>query len=244
MAGAKSFAVYNLDASGDFFETALELLTKYPDCGSDLQVAELLVDYAYYLNMSLRLKETTKTVERLMLRIERLGDCQEAAIVYHHYIYALFLDGRYREATIARDHLLEMADRLHDSKSTAYALASALNLSIYVSPYSIEHFEELRRKALEAASNVNDPYIYYLLKILVGFDEIHRGRTLKARQAADEAMALGRKLNDPRAIGFGMWINAMAALAGDDIEAAINFAEAAMSFALTPFDYSVPRAPS
>ena len=56
MAGAKSLGVYSLDEAGKYFAAAIALLDKNPDCASDQQVADLLVDYTLYSNLSYRLK--------------------------------------------------------------------------------------------------------------------------------------------------------------------------------------------
>ena len=49
-------------------------------------------------------------------------------------------------------------------------------------------------------------------------------------------MAVGRRMNDPRSIGFGMQLEAWVALVSDDYEAALNFAETGIGIARTPLD--------
>src|SRR5262249_54877397 len=67
---------------------------------------------------------------------------------------------------------------------------------------------------------------------------MHRGRMAKAREAAKELLAVGRRMNDPRSTGFGMHLEAWIALAGDDYGAALRFAEAGIAVARTPWDRS------
>jgi hypothetical protein len=71
---------------------------------------------------------------------------------------------------------------------------------------------------------------------LLGVRAIHRGRVAKAQQAAQALLAVGRRMNDPRSIGFGMQLLGWIALASDDYRAALGFAETGISNACTPWD--------
>jgi class 3 adenylate cyclase len=236
MAGAKCLAVYSFDEAEIHFATAIALLHKKPDCATDQQVAELLVDYALYLNLSLQHRSLTETVERFMPRLDRLGDSHKCVLVQHHYVFALLWSIRYRDAEKAQIKLSAMAARLHDVRSRAYALASAIHLSTIISPSSVEVFETLSREAIDAASNVDDPYLQIFIRNLVGWEEFHRGRMAKAHEAAEELMAVGRRMNDPRSMGFGMHLHSWVALTSDDYTAALNFAETSISIARTALD--------
>ncbi len=225
MAGAKSLGVYSLDEAGDHFAAAATLLDKNPDCASDPQIAELLVDYTLCLHLSALFASVTALVERFKSRLDRLGDNPYCILIQHQYVIGLIWSGRYREAQRAQSELLGMADQLHDVRSTAYALVSAIHVSTVIAPYSTETFEALGREAITAASDTDDRYIRYFVQYAVAWEELHRGRIAKAREAAEELIAVGRQMNDPRAIGFGMQLEAWVALISDDCEAALNIAE-------------------
>ena len=66
------------------------------------------------------------------------------------------------------------------------------------------------------ASTVDDVYLQYFIQFAIGWVEFHRGRVAKAQQAAQELLAVGRRMNDPRSIGFGMQLLGWIALASDD----------------------------
>ena len=236
MAGAKSFGVYSLGEADQHFSAAIALLGKIPDCATDEQIAELLVDYTSYLNLSLQLKSLTESVERFRLRLDRLGDNRSYVLVQHQYVLALVWSGRHPEAKEAQANLSAMADRLKDARSTAYTLASAIAVSTNVAPYPIDIFEEIKQRAFAAASSVDDPHIRCFLQHDVGWDEIHRGRMRQAREASEQLLVVGRRMNDPRSIGYGMAMQAIVALTSDDYDAALNFADAGLSVAQTPFD--------
>lgn len=237
MAGGKSLGVYSLEEADRYFTAAIALLDKNPDCASDEQVAELLVDYTLYSNLSLRLKALTETVERFMSRLDRLGDSQMCILIQHQYVLALLYSARYRDAERAQAYLSAMADRLLDVRSRGYALVSAIHTSTIIAPYPVEMFEALSREAIgAAASNVNDVYLQSFVRFVVGWEEFHRGRIAKAHQEATELMAVGRRMNDPRSMGLGMALQAWTALISDDYAGALNFAETSISIARTPYD--------
>jgi len=236
MAGSKSLGVYSLDEAESYLAAAIALLDKNPDCASDSQVADLLVDYTLCLHLSAQFKSLTDIVARFMSRLDRLGDDPKCILVQHHYVVALLWSGQYRQAEKVQMNLSAMAARLHDAKSTAYALASAIHVSTIIAPKSVEVFEAVSHEANRAASNVDDAYLQCFLSYVVGWKEIHQGRMVKAREAAEQLMAVGRRMNDPRSIGFAMQLEARIALVSDDYVAALNIGETGIGIARTSID--------
>ena len=196
----------------------------------------MLADYTLCSNLSLRLRSLTEIVERFMPRLDRLGDNPKCIPVRHHYVMALLRSARYREAERVQTKLSAMAAKLNDVRSKAYALASAIQVSTIIAPNPVEIFEALSREAITAASNIDDAYLQCFIRYFVGWEEIHRGRMAKAHEAAEELMAVGRRMSDPRSIGFGLQLEAWAALVSDDYVAALDFAETGISVARTPID--------
>ena len=236
MAGSKSLGIYSLDDASKYFAAAIALLDAKPDCANDQQLAELLIDFAFCANLSMRLKSTIEIVERFLPRLARLGDNPKCIQIFHHYISALVWSGRYREAEKARISLSAMATRLNDERSTAYTLTSTIFVSSYISPLSVQIFETLSREALTAASNVNEAYLQYFIQYVVGLEEYQRGRMSKSQEAAEELMSVGRRLNDPRSTGLGMLLLAARAVFFTDYAAAVDLAENSMNIARAPLD--------
>jgi class 3 adenylate cyclase len=241
MAGAKSLGVYSFDEAGKYFSAAIALLDKNPDCASDLQVAELLVDVTLHSNLSLQFRSTIKIVERFGSRLDRLGDNPTCVLVIHHCVIAKIYSAPFREAELAQNNLSEMASRVPDPRSRAYALGSAIHMSTIVAPYPIDVFETLSREAITAASRTDDAYIQYFVQYAVGWEEFHRGRMTRAHHAAEQLMSAGRRMNDPRSIGYAMQLQAWIANVGDDYTAALSFADTGFSIARTPYDREVAR---
>ena len=176
MAAAKSLGVYSLDEADRHVASAIALLDKNPDCASDRQVAEWLVHAAFYFNMLLRSASATDLVERFLSRVARLGDGHICVLVQHHYLYALILSGRFRDAEKVMTGLSAMAGRLGDARSTAYALASDLHLSTFIAPKPYDDFVALGCAAIAAATDINDVYLQYFVQFAVGWEELNRGR--------------------------------------------------------------------
>jgi class 3 adenylate cyclase len=236
MAGAKSLGVYSLEEANKYFDAAIALLDAKPDCASDSQVAALLADSAFSSNLSMRLKSTIQTTERFMPRLERVGDSHSSVLVRHHYVIALLYSGQYRVAKKAQADLHAMATKLNDVRSTAYALAGDMYVSMIVAPYPFDIFDAVSREAIAAASKADDRYLQTFIWNIVGWEEMCRGCPRKMHVVAEELMAVGRRINDPRSIGLGMTLRAWGALMGDDYAAALDFAEASIGLACTPFD--------
>jgi class 3 adenylate cyclase len=240
MAGAKSLGVYSLDEAAANFAAAVELLETHPDCATDRQAAELLVAYTLCSNLSLQLKSLIAIVERFRPRIERVTEGHDRILIQHHYVLGLLWSARYREAEQVQSGLSAMAARLGDPRSKAYAIASALHLSTFVTPYPVATFAELHREAIAAAED--DVYLQNFILAAVGWDELSRGRIAKAHEAAEELMAVGRQLNDPRSMGYAMALKAWIALTSDDYERALDFAERSMDIARAPFERETAHA--
>ena len=238
MAGAKSLLAYSFDEAGNHFAAAIALLDEHPDCAGVQQIAEFLVDYTMYSNLSLKFNSTMEIVDQYMSSFERFEYSGTCALVYHHYVFALLVLGRYGDAGTAQDKQTALAAREGiDPRSRAYAFATDILLSIFTSrSYSIEAFQSFRNEAITLASTVDDAYLQYFMQFAIGWVEFHRGRVAEAHQAAQALLAVGRRMNDPRSIGFGMQLLGWIALVSDDYAAGLGFAETGMTDACTPFD--------
>jgi hypothetical protein len=236
MAGAKSLGVYSLEESEKYLVAAIALLETNPECATDQQVAELLVDFTLLSNLSMRFNSGMKIVERFKFRLDRLGANPSCVFVQHHYVFALCSTARFREAETAQVELSAAAANLNDERSKAYALVSAVQLSPFVRLYQGDTFDSLSHEALAAASTLNDRYLQFLTRSAIAQEEGYRGRITNALKAAEELVELGRRMNDPRSLGYGIAIMANIAFAKDDHHTALNLGEMGISVARTPYD--------
>ena len=237
MAGSKCLNVYSLDQASSHFAAALALIDKNPECASDDQVADFLVPYTLLLNMFQRSKEMIDVVRRHSKRIERLGDDARVVLIHHHFIYALLWNAGYAEAVAMQRASSLMANRLRDTRSRAYSLASDIYVSTLAdTPMPLNDYQALKRQILLAASNTTDAYIQCWARFVIGWEEIHRGRMNEARNAAHELMEVGKRLNDQRTTGFGLAVLTWIALTSDSYAQALEYSNQSLMLALAPFE--------
>jgi class 3 adenylate cyclase/tetratricopeptide (TPR) repeat protein len=236
IAGRKSVSVYSLDEAATYFASALAILDKNPTCALDDDLIEFLVSYTFLMNMSLKLSVAIDVVRRHLARIDRLVDDPRIILIRHNYVFALLWNTRYREAVAFQRQTSELATRLGDTRSKAYALAGEIEVSTLVEPKPLMEFERLRSEALEAASTTDDFYIKTWARYVIGWEEIHQGRINAARDSARDLMRVGRQLNDPRATGFGLYLLAWIALISDSSAEALEYCEQALAAAITPLE--------
>jgi len=236
MAGSKSLNVYSLDEASAHLTAALALIDKNPASASDDELAEFLVSYALLLNIRVQVRVTIEVLTRYLSRIARLGDDPKVVLIRHHYVFALLLNARYREAAARQRETSPIADRLGDSRSKAYSLVTEIFVTTLVAPKSLNEFEVLKRKAIEAAAHTDDAYIQSATRYFVGWEEFHLGRMNDARISARELMHTGRLLNDPRASGLGLSLLTWIALVSDTYAEAREYSEQSLAVAVAPFE--------
>ena len=205
-AGTKSLSVYSLDEAATHLTAALAILDQNANCANDDQVTEFLVSYTYLLNLTRQVKMMIDALQRYLPRAGRLGDDPRVVRIRHHYVIALLFNTRYQDAAALQRETSEMTDRLGDSLSMAYSLTGEMFVSMLVAPKRKQEFEILKIKAERAASETTDAYIQNWTRIMVGWDELHRGLMTGARESAHEAIQTGRTLGDPRSTGLGLAI--------------------------------------
>jgi class 3 adenylate cyclase len=236
MAAAKSLGLYAFDEAERHFTAAIALLDKSPDCANDAQLTDLLADFTIFSNLAVRLRSILETVERFAARLDRIGDHPALVQIFHQYVLALLWSGRYADARSAQKALSDMAARLSDPRSVAYALASEIHLATNIAPLTTEEFEKLTREAMAAASQIEDAYLQYFLRFVISWEEFHRGRMLRASAIADEGVEIGNRNNDPRSMGFGLNLKSWIAISSDDYQGGLDLAEAALRISSTEFD--------
>ena len=234
MAGGKSLAVYSLDEAQTHLSAAAALLDHSPDCATDDEVADFLVNYLLLLNLLHHMPELKPTVERYRPRIDRLGDDRRAVLILHQRVISLVWTNRYREAAAAQNEISAMADRLGDDLSTAYSAAGAI-LTSWTS-WPSERNETLSRTALAAAASTNDPFIQNWLRWIIAIDALERGQPNEARSRAREMITIGQDSNDPRSVGFGLNCLAWIENTLQNYQQALRHSEETLEVAVTTWD--------
>ena len=234
LAGSRSLGVYSLDEAEFHFSAAIALVEAHPECASDQQVADVLVEYTLLENALGKVKNVVGVPDKFADRLHKLGDSTHIVLIVHQKVFGLCFMTDFKAALVEQAKINSMAERLGDDRSRAYAYASEILLSSAVTPRTIEDQAPLVRNALEFASKIEDCYIRSAVRWVVAIDELSRGRMNIARQIAEEMSAIGHNLNDPRPIGMGMGILGWIALTSDDYEKALHCANECLRVAHTP----------
>jgi class 3 adenylate cyclase/tetratricopeptide (TPR) repeat protein len=234
MAGSRSLSVYSLDEAEAHFSAAIALLETHPECASDDQVANALVEYTLLENALGKLRNVVDVPDKFKGRLEKLGDSAQLVLIMHQKVFGLCFMTEFKAALAEQAKIIGMAERLGDERSKAYAYASEILVSSAIAPRSVEDQGPLVKNALDAASRTEDSYIRSVVRWVIAIDEISRGRMKIARDIAEEMSEIGRNSNDPRPIGMGMGILAWIALTSDDYVKALDCANECLRVAYTP----------
>jgi hypothetical protein len=236
MAGTKSLGVYSLDEAATHFTAALALLDKDANCAADDEVADFFVSFSFHLYMSAKFNALIEVLRRYLPRIDRLGDDQRVVFIRQQYVFALYSNGRYRDAAATQRETSPMAIRLGDSRSKAYALAGEMMTATVLAPKPLHEFEAVKRQAIRDASDTTDAYLQIWIRWIVGWEEVSRGRIAEARDLARDLMHIGQRAKDPRSTGLGLWLLGSIAIVSDSYAEALEYSEQAFAVVITPYD--------
>ena len=236
MAAKQNFGVYPIKEPAAQCRMALSLLEQDGACADDAALADLLADFAYLLQLQFEIPSLITTVEAWMGRVVRLGNEKHAAVMLHHYAMALLWNGRYRKALVVQRKLSAMAESLQDDKAIVCAFAVRVQVEMTLAPSPAAEIDREAQAALAAAARLGDVYPGLWLRLSLGMDALHRGYIDRADAYAREMIEVGRRADDPRALGLGLWLLSQNAMTNDDYQAGLEFGQQALQAAITPME--------
>jgi class 3 adenylate cyclase/tetratricopeptide (TPR) repeat protein len=239
MAGNKCLGVYSVDEAERYLRKALEIADSHVGAATEFDIAEAVERMAYLLNLDTRPTSLCELLDRYLSRIEGSGDSSRLVMALHHYSAALAIRGLYERAHAVSRRALEIADRLGDPGSRAYASASFVFSSTLVAPIPFDAFVREGDGALRDAEEKPDGYIETWAPFVVSWDYLHRGLTDQARSFANAVISRGRARNDPRALGIGLWLLGWFDIMDERFEDALEHAEEGISASLSALDRMV-----
>jgi hypothetical protein len=199
-------------------------------------MADFLVSYTLLLNINAQIKVAIDLLTRYLARIDRVPADHRIVSIRHHYVLALMMNTRYREAAAVQRETSSIATRLGDNTSKAYSLSGEIFVSTIFEPKPLSEFESLKSEVLRAAGETADAYIQNWSRFVVAWEEFHRGRVNHARDVARELMEVGQAINDPRSTGLGLSVLTWIALSSDSYAEALEYSEQSLATTVTPFD--------
>jgi class 3 adenylate cyclase/tetratricopeptide (TPR) repeat protein len=236
MAAKQNLGVYSLEEAAAQCRTALSLLEQDGACANDAALADLLADFACILQLQFEISSLIGIVETWMSRVDRLGNEKHAAVMLHHYAMALLWACRYRDALVVQRKLSAMAESLQDDRAMVCAFAVRVQVEFTLAPRPAAEIEGEAQAALAAASRLDDVYPGLWLRLSLGMDAVHRGFISRADAYARELIEVGRRVDDPRALGLGLWLLSQNAMTNDDYQAGLEFGQQALQAAITPME--------
>jgi class 3 adenylate cyclase len=239
MAGQKSLRVYSLEAAAKYFEDALSLVEATPQCADDAAFLGLLADMSFVLTLMSLPGRLTRLVERYRARIDRLGAVPPRVIVLSMYSFAAVLMCQYRSALSAAEEALQIALRLDDARSKAYARGSIMFANTAM---SLGDWDDTQRHAELGAlesDQTDDAYLQSWIRLNAAWSFLYRGLPNRGRAIALELQERGRTLGDPRAASMGLWILGWLDIVNERYEDALVHGNQCIELALTPLDREV-----
>jgi class 3 adenylate cyclase len=236
MAAKQNLGVYSLEEAAAQCRTALSLVEQDSACADDVALADLLADFASVLQLQFEISSLIGIVETWMGRVDRLGNEKHAAVMLHHYGMALLWACRNRDALVVQRKLSAMAESLQDDRAIVCAFAVRVQVEFTLAPRSADEIEGEAQAALAAASRLDDVYPGLWLRLSLGMDAVHRGFISRADAYARELIEVGRRADDPRALGLGLWLLSQNAMLNDDYQAGLEFGHQALQAAITPME--------
>lgn len=239
LAGVKSLGVFSHDQANQYFAVALALYERDAGCASDEAFAEFLGNYALCLNISLDVMTMIELAPRVRPILSRIGDNGDHVLFLHHYVSCLVCNSQFYEAQRVQQELTAMSGRLGDPKSIAYAMVNELSVSVYRGTLSNAAFEARKSEVEAALATFDDAYLQNFYLATIDWNDLTRGRVVKARESAERLVALGKLVNDPRALGYGTAMKALIAVVTDDHQRALELSEEACRLSRAEFEIAI-----
>jgi hypothetical protein len=234
MAGQKSLRVYSLEMAAKYFEDALSLAQATPQCADDATFLDLLADMCFLLTMMSLPGRVTQLVDGYRTRIDRLGAAQARVIVLTNYSFAAVLMCQYRSALTTAEEALEMALRLDDARSKAYARGAIIFANTCLG--NCEGTQDHAQLGIVESDQTDDAYLQSWIRLCAAWSFLHLGLLNRGRALALELQERGRMLGDPRAASMGLWILGWLDIIEEQYDNAVVLGNECIKLALTPFD--------
>jgi class 3 adenylate cyclase len=239
LAGQKSLRVYSLDAAVKYFEDALALLEAFPQCADDVAVLGVLADLSVVLILMALPGRLARLVERHRTRVSRVGDAQPKAILLTNYAFAAVMICRYRSALPAAEEALEIALRLDDARSKAYARGAIVLVKATLGLEDVAETQRHVELGMLESDQTDDPYSLIWFRGNAAWSCLYRGLTDRGRVIALELQEHGRTRGDPRAAAAGLWILGQLDIVDQRYDDALVHSNECIELALTPLDREI-----
>jgi hypothetical protein len=234
MAGEKSLGVYSLGEAEQYLQRALSLVEDRPTCTDDAGFIKLLADMSYLLSNTSEPIRIARLIERHGRRIQSLGDSPQSVIVLTNGCFAAFSMSRFRSGLEAAEQVMEMALRLDDDRSKAYARAALVHANSVLAEGDPEEIERHAHMGIEEGDRTEDGTLQRLTRLAAAWHFVCRGLTDRGRRLAVELQTRGRTRGDPGSAALGLWILGLLDIIDERYDDAVIRADECIQISLTP----------
>lgn len=224
LAAKKSLRVFSLAEAQSYLDQALARIAEQPDCASDQELAEIVVDRLLVCCWEADFIGMQNFAEKYRARVEAAGDSRELSRILAWLGEAYLNAARFDEAERVLDRARAIGEALEDEECIAYAMWDQMWLYM-VTPDGrpAGAIETMAERVLQAADRLKDPYLETLTYFLLSTDAVQRGLAALAAKWAAKLIELGRRRRYPPAQSLG-WVCAAtaASYAGDHDKALVD----------------------
>jgi class 3 adenylate cyclase len=239
MAGEKALGVYSLGDAEQYFQQALSLFEAKEACTDDVGLVGLVADLSYVLSMIHEPGRLVRLIERYRSRIEALGDLPATVIILTHYVYALGLTCRFHNALPVAQQALNMALRLDEDRSKAYARSALVLANSGLDEGDVEETDRHAQSSVLEGDRTEDNYLQSWTRFAAAWNLCICGMTDRGRALALELQARGRARGDPRAAAIGLWLLGWLDIFDENYEDALLHGQESIQISITPFDREI-----
>lgn len=239
LAGARSLALYSLDEAEARFRQALDLIRTAPGCADDAFLADVLLKLARVHYFRCDFKSLMAMVGEYLPRVEALGDKRRLSRFLFETGYAHVFAARQDVGGPLLERALALAEEIGDEESIGYACMGLIWEHVYWGTPSADRRAKVERfgtRALEIGKRVGD--VWLTSKALIGLasDAGHWGRVAESLELRRRLLRLSDETGDPRPRGMGLWALSFHAAYVGELDAALEYAEAAVRTCVSPLD--------
>lgn len=217
LAAKKSLRVFSLAEAQSYLDQALARIAAEPDCASDQELAEIVVDRLLVCCWEADFIGMRSLAEKYRARVEAAGDSRELSRILAWLGEAYLNAARFDEAERVLDRARVIGEALEDEECIAYAMWDLMWLYM-VTPDGrpADVIERMAERVLQAADRLKDPYLETLTFFLLSTDAVQRGLAALAAEWAAKLIELGRRRRYPPAQSLGWVCAATAASHAED----------------------------
>jgi hypothetical protein len=218
--------------------TPLKLFETAPGCTDEAGHIRLIAGMSYVLVMTFRPGAVARLVECHRTRIDALP-VTRSVIVLSNYCLAMLMMCRMKDGIFAAKQALQLASRLGDDASNAYARAASIMSDCILGEGDEGDIRRQVELGLVESERTEDGYLRSWIYLAAAWGYLELGLNDRARALALELRARGRERGDPRPAAIALWVLGWIEIVDEEFQDAFEHGSECIRISLTPFDREI-----